>query len=113
VFDDKLGKGIGNRAFSKLRTIAENQNLPLWEVLKNANTFTDLKRWQSPFKRFVESTEKVIASAEDLSPAAAVEFVAKSLGTHSLAGARSLRPRRTDYPVSRSFRFRRRTSQES
>ena len=87
----KLGKGIGNRAFSKLRTIAENQNLPLWEVLKNANTFTDLKRWQSPFRQFVESTEKVIASVEDLSPAAAVEFVAKSLGTHSLAGARRLK----------------------
>ena len=87
----RLGKGIGNRAFSTLRTIAENQNLSLWEVLKNVNTFTELKRWQLPFKRFIESSEKIIASAEDLNPGAIVEFVARSLGTHSLAGARKLK----------------------
>jgi len=87
----KLGKGIGNRAFSKLRGTAERQNVSLWEVLKRADTFSELKKWQSPFKRFVESSEKIIASVQDLRPGAAVELVAKSLGTYSRVGAKKLK----------------------
>lgn len=87
----KLGKGIGNRALSSIRGLAERQKLSLWQVLKTADKFSELKRWQSPFKHFVKSSEEIIAAAEDLSLGAAVELVAKSLGTHSREAAKKLK----------------------
>jgi ATP-dependent DNA helicase UvrD/PcrA len=90
-FATKLGTGIGNRAYSRLRAIAEKQNLSLWGVLENSNAFPELSRWQSHFKRFVRSSEEIIASMDNLSPGAAVELVAKSLGTSSRAGAKKLK----------------------
>ena len=84
------GKGIGSQAISKLRVVAAKANRTLWEIAKESDTFSELRRWRSHFERFVQSIEKIIAAANGLYSVAVVELVVMNLGTRSRVSAQRL-----------------------
>lgn len=98
-----IGQGIGQKAIFMLRHIAEEINLPLWDVLIHAERYKPLRRWRRPFFTFRTRIDSLSKKCSGLKLDQAINLISTKIHISDNDSVNTLKQFSQTLPETASF----------